>query len=162
MYLEKSQAYVTQEDIFLGTLTVKETIRYSAQLRLPTTLTKDEIIGIVEGTITEMGLQDCADQLIGNWHLRGISGGEKKRLSIALEILTRPRLLFLDEPTSGLDSASAFFVVQTLRNIAHDGRTVISSIHQPSGEVFALFEDLFLLSGGETVYFGAAAMAAKV
>lgn len=141
---------------------MRETIRYSALLRLPDTLTNNEINGTVEGTIAEMGLQDCADQLIGNWHMRGISGGEKKRLSIALEILTRPRLLFLDEPTTGLDSASAFFVVQTLRSIAHDGRTVISSIHQPSGEVFALFEDLLLLSGGETVYFGAAAMVAKV
>ncbi|XP_058750916.1 ABC transporter G family member 15-like [Vicia villosa] len=149
-------AYVTQEDIMLGTLTVRETISYSANLRLPTTMTKQEINDIVEGTITEMGLQDCADRLIGNWHLRGISGGEKKRLSIALEILTRPCLLFLDEPTSGLDSASAYFVAQTLRNIAHDGRTVISSIHQPSSEVFALFDDLFLLSGGQTIYFGPA------
>ena len=158
----KLQAYVTQEDVLLGTLTVKETISYSAHLRLPTTMTKEEISSIVDGTIIEMGLQDCADRLIGNWHLRGISGGEKKRLSIALEILTRPRLLFLDEPTSGLDSASAFFVVQTLRNVARDGRTVISSIHQPSSEVFALFDDLFLLSGGETVYFGEAKMAVEV
>ncbi|KAG2674838.1 hypothetical protein I3760_13G155700 [Carya illinoinensis] len=154
-------AYVTQEDVMLGTLTVKETITYSAHLRLPTKLTKEEVNSIVEGTIMEMGLQDCADRMIGNWHLRGISGGEKKRLSIALEILTRPRLLFLDEPTSGLDSASAFFVVQTLRTIARDGRTVISSIHQPSSEVFALFDDLFLLSTGETVYFGEAKMAVK-
>ncbi|GAV67897.1 ABC_tran domain-containing protein/ABC2_membrane domain-containing protein, partial [Cephalotus follicularis] len=154
-------AYVTQEDILLGTLTVKETIAYSSLLRLPSTMTKQEINDIVEATIMEMGLQDCADRLIGNWHLRGISGGEKKRLSIAIEILTRPRLLFLDEPTSGLDSAAAFFVVQTLRSIAHDGRTVISSIHQPSSEVFSLFDDLFLLSGGETVYFGEAKMATQ-
>ncbi|XP_075635929.1 ABC transporter G family member 15-like [Castanea sativa] len=152
-------AYVTQEDILLGTLTVRETLTYSANLRLPTSMTIEEVNGIVEGTIIEMGLQECADRLIGNWHLRGISGGEKKRLSIALEILTRPCLLFLDEPTSGLDSASAFFVVQTLRNIAHDGRTVIASIHQPSSEVFALFDDLFLLSGGQTVYFGPANLA---
>ncbi|KAE8037196.1 hypothetical protein FH972_009806 [Carpinus fangiana] len=151
-------AYMTQEDILLGTLTIRETLTYSAHMRLPTTMTKQEINGVVEGTIIEMGLQDCADGLIGNWHLRGISGGEKKRLSIALEILARPSLLFLDEPTSGLDSASAFFVVQTLRNIAHDGTTVISSIHQPSSEVFALFDDLFLLSGGKTVYFGAAGL----
>ncbi|KAK2998764.1 hypothetical protein RJ639_024557 [Escallonia herrerae] len=149
-------AYVTQEDILLGTLTVKETITYSAQLRLPGNMTKDQVNEIVEGTIMEMGLQDCADQLIGNWHLRCISGGEKKRLGIALEILTRPSLLFLDEPTSGLDSASAFFVVQALRNVCCGGRTIISSIHQPSSEVFALFNDLFLLSGGETVYFGEA------
>lgn len=146
----------------LGTLTVKETLTYSANLRLPTYMTKEQVNGTVEGTLMEMGLQDCANRLIGNWHLRGLSGGEKKRLSIALEILTSPRLLILDEPTSGLDSASAFFVVQTLRNIARDGRTVISSIHQPSSEVFALFDDLFLLSGGETVYFGEANMAIKV
>jgi ABC-type multidrug transport system ATPase subunit len=153
---------VTQEDVLLGTLTVRETIAYSAHLRLPTRMTKEEVSSIVEGTIMEMGLQDCADRLIGTWHLRGVSGGEKKRVSIALEILTRPRLLFLDEPTSGLDSASAFFVVQTLRNIARDGRTVISSIHQPSSEVFALFDDLYLLSSGETVYFGEAKLAVQV
>ncbi|EOY32730.1 hypothetical protein QUC31_019293 [Theobroma cacao] len=154
-------AYVTQEDVMLGTLTVRETVSYSAHLRLPNNLTKEEVRDIVEGTIMEMGLQECADSVIGNWHLRGISGGEKKRLSIALEIITMPKILFLDEPTSGLDSASAFFVVQSLRNIARDGRTVISSVHQPSSEVFALFDDLFLLSGGETVYFGEAKMAVE-
>ncbi|KAI4386244.1 hypothetical protein MLD38_004190 [Melastoma candidum] len=154
-------AYVTQEDVMLGTLTVRETIHYSALLRLPAMMTKEEVNAIVDGTIIELGLQECADRVIGNWHMRGISGGEKKRLSIALEILTRPHLLFLDEPTSGLDSASAFFVVQTLRNIARDGRTVISSIHQPSSEVFALFDDLYLLSGGETVYYGEAKMAVE-
>ncbi|KAK4482431.1 hypothetical protein RD792_009588 [Penstemon davidsonii] len=153
-------AYVTQEDIFLGTLTVKETITYSAMLRLPSNTTRYEINQTVENTITEMGLEDCADHLIGNWHLRGISGGEKKRLSIALEIITQPRLLFLDEPTSGLDSASAFFVVQGLKSVASSGgRTIVSSIHQPSSEVFALFDDLLLLSNGETIYFGEAKMA---
>ncbi|CAN4120983.1 unnamed protein product [Withania somnifera] len=154
-------AYVTQEDTLLGTLTPRETITYSAHLRLPTSMTKEEVNDIVEGTIMEMGLGDCADRLVGNWQLRGISGGEKKRLSIALEILVRPRILFLDEPTTGLDSASAFFVVQALKNISCDGRTVISSIHQPSSEVFALFDDLFLLSGGETVYFGDAKLAVQ-
>ncbi|KNA18805.1 hypothetical protein SOVF_067510 [Spinacia oleracea] len=148
-------AYVTQENVLLGTLTVRETLTYSAYLRLPPNLTKEEVEGIVEGAIMEMGLQECADTIIGNWHLRGISGGEAKRLSIALEILTRPRLLFLDEPTTGLDSASAFFVVQALRSVARDGgRTVVSSIHQPSSEVFTLFDDLCLLSSGELVYFG--------
>ncbi|XVF04755.1 hypothetical protein REPUB_Repub05bG0112500 [Reevesia pubescens] len=154
-------AYVTQEDVMLGTLTVRETVTYSAHLRLPNNLTKEEVKDIVEGTIMEMGLLECADTVIGNWHLRGISGGEKKRLSIALEILTMPKILFLDEPTTGLDSASAFFVVQALRNIARDGRTVVSSIHQPSSEVFALFDDLFLLSSGESVYFGEAKMAVE-
>ncbi|KAF3519368.1 hypothetical protein DY000_02059238 [Brassica cretica] len=156
-----TSAYVTQEDVLLGTLTVRESIAYSAHLRLPSKLSRKEISDIVEATITDMGLQECSDRSIGNWHMRGISGGEKKRLSIALEVLTKPSLLFLDEPTSGLDSASAFFVVQILRNIASNGKTVISSIHQPSGEVFALFDDLLLLSGGETVYFGEAKFATK-
>ncbi|KAL3324649.1 hypothetical protein AABB24_038659 [Solanum stoloniferum] len=156
-------AYVTQEDILMGTLTVRETIQYSAQLRLPSNMSKDEVNEIVNNVIIEMGLEDCAQNLIGNWHLRGISGGEKKRLSIALEIITQPQLLFLDEPTSGLDSASAYFVVQVLKNIAcgENGRTIICSIHQPSSEVFALFDDLFLLSSGETIYFGEAKLAVE-
>ncbi|CAI9091247.1 OLC1v1026217C2 [Oldenlandia corymbosa var. corymbosa] len=154
-------AYVTQEDIFLGTLTIRETIKYSAQLRLPNNITKDEANDIIENTMMEMGLLDCADNIIGNWHFRGVSGGEKKRLSIALEILTQPQLLFLDEPTSGLDSASAFFATQVLKNVAYGGKTVIASIHQPSSEVFTLFDDLILLSGGETIYYGEAKMAVE-
>ncbi|CAA6655701.1 unnamed protein product [Spirodela intermedia] len=147
-------AYVTQDDNLIGTLTVRETILYSAGLRLPDNMPWKDKRDLVDSTINEMGLQDCADTVIGNWHLRGISGGEKRRVSIAIEILMRPRLLFLDEPTSGLDSASAFFVTQTLRGLSRDGRTVIASIHQPSSEVFELFDRLYLLSGGKAVYFG--------
>lgn len=156
------QSYVTQEDFLLGTLSVTETLTYSAKLRLPAKFTKNEIKTVVENTIMKMGLQDCADKKIGNWHLRGISGGEKRRLSISLEILTQPHVMFLDEPTSGLDSASAFFVIEALRNIALDGRIVICSIHQPSSFVFDLFDDLCLLSSGETIYFGEANAAIKV
>ncbi|XP_008664814.1 ABC transporter G family member 11 isoform X1 [Zea mays] len=155
-------AYVTQDDNLIGTLTVRETISYSARLRLPDSMPREEKQALVEGTIAEMGLQDCADTVVGNWHLRGISGGEKRRVSIALEILMRPRLLFLDEPTSGLDSASAFFVTQTLRGLARDGgRTVVASVHQPSSDVFLLFDCLYLLSGGRTVYFGKASEACE-
>lgn len=156
------QSYVTQEDLFLGSLTVRETLEYSAHLRLPSTMTKDDKNEVVDETLTKMGLQDCAENNIGNWHLRGISNGEKRRLSICIEILTQPHVLLLDEPTSGLDSASSFFVILALRNIAHDGRIVICSIHQPSSDVFNLFNDLLLLAGGETVYFGEAKMAVKV
>lgn len=152
-------AYVTQDDTLIGTLTVRESITFSAQLRLPDRMPTAEKMAIVESAIVEMGLQECADTPLGNWHLRGISGGEKRRVSIATEILMRPRLLFLDEPTSGLDSASAFFVTQTIRNLARDGRTVIASIHQPSSEVFELFDNLFLLSAGKVVYFGLASEA---
>lgn len=78
-------------------------ISYSARLRLPEDTNGAAKKELVENTIVEMGLQDCADTVIGNWHLRGISGGEKRRVSIALEIIMKPKLLFLDEPTSGLD-----------------------------------------------------------
>ncbi|BBH07316.1 ABC-2 type transporter family protein [Prunus dulcis] len=135
-------SYVTQEDLFLGSLTVRETLEYSAHLRLPSTMTKDDKNEVVDETLTKMGLQDCAENNIGNWHLR-------------------PHVLLLDEPTSGLDSASSFFVIWALRNIAHDGRIVICSIHQPSSDVFNLFNDLLLLAGGETVYFGEAKMAVQ-
>ena len=156
------QSYTTQEDFLFGTLTVKETLTYSAHLRLPSTMTKDEINSVIENTIMKMGLQDCADNKVGNWHLRGLSGGEKRRLSISLEILTQPCVLFLDEPTSGLDSASALFVIHALKNIALDGRIVVCSIHQPSSFIFDLFDDLCLLSSGETIYFGEAKLAVKV
>jgi ABC-type multidrug transport system ATPase subunit len=100
------QAYVTQSDDLIATLTVKEYLHYAADLRLPSShalITRAEKREIVNNTIQQMGLQECANTHVGNWHLRGLSGGEKRRLSIALEILTRPRLLFLDEPTTGLD-----------------------------------------------------------
>ncbi|XP_015898029.2 ABC transporter G family member 15-like [Ziziphus jujuba] len=154
-------SYLNQEDIFLGALTVRETITYSANLRLSKKMDKNEINEQVERTIMEMGLEHCANNKIGNWHLRGISDGEKKRLSIALEILTHPYVMFLDEPTSGLDSASAYFVILALRNIALHGRIVVCSIHQPSYYLFDLFDDLYLLSGGQVVYFGEANMAVK-
>ncbi|XP_038693212.1 ABC transporter G family member 15-like isoform X2 [Tripterygium wilfordii] len=147
---------VTQEEVFLGTLTVKETLTYSAHLSLPSTMTMKERNKVVEDTITKMGLEYCADTRIGNRSSRGISSGEKRRLSISVQILKRPRVLFLDEPTSGLDSAAAFFVICTLRNIACNGTIVVCSIHQPSTDVFQLFDDLLLLASGETVYLGEA------
>ena len=141
---------------------MREILTYSAHLRLPSKMTNNEIDEIVQETIVKMGLQDCAENKIGNWHLRGISTGEKRRLSIGVEILTQPKVLFLDEPTSGLDSASAFFVLLVLNSIAHDGRIVVCSVHQPSSHLFDLFDDLLLLSNGETIYFGDAKLAVKV
>ncbi|XP_027349230.1 ABC transporter G family member 15-like [Abrus precatorius] len=160
-FYSKDVSYVAQEELFLGTLTVKETLTFSANMRLPSKMTKEEINKVVEETIMQMGLEDCADNKIGNWHSRGISNGEKKRLSIGLEILTQPHVLLLDEPTSGLDSASAFYVIQALCNIACNEKIVICSVHQPSSETFNLFDDLLLLSSGETVYFGEVKMALK-
>ncbi|KAK2651863.1 hypothetical protein Ddye_011719 [Dipteronia dyeriana] len=157
----RNVSYVTQDDYFLGTLSVREILTYSSHLRLPSNMTNNEIDEIVQETIVKMGLQDCAENKIGNWHSRGISTGEKRRLSIGVEILTQPKVLFLDEPTSGLDSASAFFVLLVLNSIAHDGRIVVCSVHQPSSHLFDLFDDLLLLSNGETIYFGDANLALK-
>ncbi|RRT65801.1 hypothetical protein B296_00014202, partial [Ensete ventricosum] len=151
-----SKAYVTQDDILMTTLTVREAVYYSAQLQLPKTMTTSEKRERAETTIRDMGLQAAMDARIGgNLSSAGISGGQKRRVSICIQILTRPKLLFLDEPTSGLDSAASYHVMNRIVNLAkHDGRTVLASIHQPGSDVFALFDDLCLLSDGKTVYFG--------
>lgn len=157
------QAYVTQEDILTTALTVGEVVYYSALLQLPDTMSKSEKRERAHTTIKEMGLQDVINTRIGGWSNKGISGGQKRRVSICLEILTRPKLLFLDEPTSGLDSAASYHVMKKITRLARqDGRTVIASIHQPSTEVFHLFHNLCLLSSGKTIYFGPISAANEV
>ncbi|XP_057976701.1 ABC transporter G family member 1-like [Malania oleifera] len=152
-----TSAYVTQDDTLIATLTVREALHYSAQLQLPDSISKSEKKERAEMTIREMGLQDAANTRIGGWGAKGLSGGQKRRLSICMEILTRPKLLFLDEPTSGLDSAASYYVMSRIAgHDCRDGRTIVASIHQPSSEVFELFDDLCLLSSGRTVYFGPA------
>ncbi|KAI6699532.1 hypothetical protein NL676_013856 [Syzygium grande] len=150
-----TSAYVTQDDTLITTLTVRETVYYSAQLQLPESMSKSEKKERAEATVREMGLQDARDTRIGGGSAKGLSGGQKRRVSICMEILTRPKLLFLDEPTSGLDSAASYHVMDRIAKLAHhDRRTVIASIHQPSSEVFELFHNLCVLSSGKTVYFG--------
>ncbi|KAK7396231.1 hypothetical protein VNO78_17091 [Psophocarpus tetragonolobus] len=122
---KKKSLYSKEVELFLGTLTVKVALTFSTNMRLPSKMTEEEINKVVEETIVKMGLEDCTNTRIGNWHSRGISNGEKKRLSIDHEILTQPYVLLLDEPTSGLDSASAFYVIHALCNIAHNGKIVI-------------------------------------
>ncbi|KAH7436825.1 hypothetical protein KP509_05G037400 [Ceratopteris richardii] len=146
--------YVTQDDALIATLTTYETLSYSANLQLPDSMSVYERQKRVQDSIREMGLQECADTPVGGWYIKGLSGGQKRRLSIAIETLKKRPLLFLDEPTSGLDSAAAFHVVKRLLTLARSGRTILVSIHQPSSEVFELFHYLCLLSSGKTVYFG--------
>ncbi|KAJ8769647.1 hypothetical protein K2173_005250 [Erythroxylum novogranatense] len=150
-----TSAYVTQDDTLMTTLTVREAVYYSAQLQLRDAMSTSEKKERADNTILEMGLQDSVDTRIGGWNVKGLSGGQKRRVSICIEILTRPKLLFLDEPTSGLDSAASYHVMNRIVKLAHQhGRTVIASIHQPSSEVFELFNNLCLLSSGRTVFFG--------
>ncbi|KDP40917.1 hypothetical protein JCGZ_24916 [Jatropha curcas] len=157
-----TSAYVTQDDTLITTLTVKEAVYYSAQLQLPDSMSKKEKKERAERTIREMGLQDSVNTRIGGWGAKGLSGGQKRRVSICIEILTHPKLLFLDEPTSGLDSAASYYVMSRIATLEQkDGirRTIIASIHQPSTEVFELFNTLCLLSSGKVVYFGPASAA---
>ncbi|KNA14536.1 hypothetical protein SOVF_106220 isoform A [Spinacia oleracea] len=157
-----TSAYVTQDDTLMTTLTVKEAVYYSAQLQLPDSMTKSEKIARANDAIRDMGLQGCINTRIGGWSVKGLSGGQKRRVSICIEILTKPRLLFLDEPTSGLDSAASYHVMSRIIKLAkQDQRTVIASIHQPSSEVFELFQNLCLLSCGKLIYFGPASTATE-
>ncbi|CAL9109532.1 unnamed protein product [Musa textilis] len=101
-----------------------------------------------------LGLERCQDSTIGGAYTRGISGGERKRVCIGNEILLDPSLLFLDEPTSGLDSTTALRIAQMLHNIAHAGKTVVTTIHLPSSRLFNMFDKLILLGRGSSLYFG--------
>ncbi|KAF8690800.1 hypothetical protein HU200_041190 [Digitaria exilis] len=159
---ERTQAYVTQENVLMATLTVRETIYYSAQIQLPDTMPVAEKLSWADDTIQEMGLTSAMDTRVGGRETKGISGGQRKRLSICLEILTRPRLLFLDEPTSGLDSAASFHVMSRIAGLAaREGMTVVAVVQQPCTEVFELFHGLCLLASGRTIYFGLAANATE-
>ncbi|KAI3851022.1 hypothetical protein MKX03_014447 [Papaver bracteatum] len=153
----RASAYVTQNDALTTMLTVKESVYYSAMLQLPQSMTSFEKKDRAETTIREMGLQDSMNTRIGGWNNKGLSEGQKRRVNICIEILTRPKLLFLDEPTSGLDSATSCHLMDRIVKLTQQcGMTVIVSIHQPSSEVFDLFNNLCLLSSGKTVYFGPA------
>ncbi|KAM0823360.1 hypothetical protein ACQ4PT_070914 [Festuca glaucescens] len=157
-----TSAYVTQEIMLMSTLSVREAVYYSAQLQLPETIPVAKKRAHAERVIREMGLGDAMDTRIGGRITKGISGGQRKRLTICIEMLTRPRLLFLDEPTSGLDSAASYHVMSHIARIAaKEGMTVVAAMHQPSGDVFELFHNLCLLAYGRTVFFGEAAHATE-
>ncbi|RWS22138.1 protein white-like isoform X1, partial [Leptotrombidium deliense] len=148
-------AYVQQDDLFLGTLTVREHLKFQAMLRMEKHYTRAERKVRVESVMQELGLNKCADNLIGYpGRIKGISGGERKRLAFASEVLTNPSIFICDEPTSGLDSYMAEQVIQVLHSMAQAGRTIMCTIHQPSSEVFALFNQLLLLADGRVAYMG--------
>ncbi|KAF7536984.1 hypothetical protein G7054_g4106 [Neopestalotiopsis clavispora] len=147
-------AYVIQQDILIPSLTVRETLRYSADLRLPRTVSREDRWRIVEEVILELGLKECANTRVGNSQRRGLSGGEKRRTSIGVQLLANPSVLFLDEPTTGLDATSAHQLVKTLKALAQKGRTIITTIHQPRSEIWGLFDNLIILSRGSPVFSG--------
>ncbi|KAK4371453.1 hypothetical protein RND71_010928 [Anisodus tanguticus] len=152
--LKVISAYVMQDDILYPMLTVEETLMFSAEFRLPRTLSKSKKKARVQALIDQLGLRSAAKTIIGDEGHRGVSGGERRRVSIGIDIIHDPIILFLDEPTSGLDSTSAFMVIKVLQRIAHSGSIVIMSIHQPSYRILGLLDRLIFLSRGLTVYSG--------
>ncbi|XP_052785141.1 broad substrate specificity ATP-binding cassette transporter ABCG2-like isoform X2 [Mya arenaria] len=146
--------YVVQDDVVMGTLSVRENFHFSAALRLSASVGPEERKERVNNVIRELGLQHCAETKIGNEFIRGVSGGERKRCNIGMELIISPPLLFLDEPTTGLDANTAGTVMLLLKKLALNGRTIIFSIHQPRYSIYRLIDNLVLLSLGETVYQG--------
>lgn len=150
-------SYVMQADRLLPNLTVRETLKYSAQLRLPSNASRFDIDEKVSKVIIEMGLRQVADNRIGGSIVRGISGGERRRVTIAIQLLQEPKILLLDEPTSGLDSFTARSLISSLADLAHNsGKIILLTIHQPRTDIFKMFDQVALLSGGQMIYFGTA------
>uniref|UniRef100_A0A673C3Y8 ATP-binding cassette sub-family G member 2-like n=1 Tax=Sphaeramia orbicularis TaxID=375764 RepID=A0A673C3Y8_9TELE len=148
--------YVVQDDVVMGTLTVRENFRFSAALRLPSSICQEEKEQKVNKLIQELGLSRVADSRVGTQLIRGISGGERKRTNIGMELIIDPPVLFLDEPTTGLDASTANSVLLLLKRMANHGRTIILSIHQPRYSIYRLFDSLTLLVSGKQVYHGPA------
>ena len=148
--------YVPQDDVLPGTSTVWEHLLFNAVLRLPEQTPREELYRCVVGWSNELGLGKVAESRIGDQFTRGLSGGEKRRVSIATALLTSPAIMFLDEPTTGLDSTNAAQVVDILAALGDQGVTVVLSIHQPRPDVFRLLDRVLVMSKmGDVVYCGA-------
>lgn len=128
----------------------------AAELRMPKGTSPTERTEAVESVIRRLGLSKCAETPVGDTKTRGLSGGEKKRLSIACELIAKPQLIMCDEPTSGLDAFAAERVMAALKQLTSDGHTILTSIHQPRSSIFEMFDDVCLLSEGQTLYHGPA------
>mmetsp|Transcript_9371 Transcript_9371/g.29940 ORF Transcript_9371/g.29940 Transcript_9371/m.29940 type:complete len:666 (-) Transcript_9371:83-2080(-) len=150
----KALSYVAQEESLMGHFTVYETLCFAARFHFGYRLSRDEFKAVIQEAMTNMGLAHVRDTIVGDIFKKGLSGGQKRRLSIAVELISRPSIVLLDEPTSGLDSASAFSVMKHLTQLAATGHTIVTTIHQPSSQIWALFDRFLLLSQGHTLYFG--------
>ena len=147
-------AYVMQDDVLFANLTVLETFEFASRMRLPASVSRKTKDALVNRIIKELGLDKAKNTRIGNAIYRGVSGGERKRTNIGIELLSGASLIFLDEPTSGLDAFQALNVMDSLWTLASTGRTVITTIHQPRSSIFKMFDILLLLSEGKCIYFG--------
>ncbi|CAI5468143.1 unnamed protein product [Closterium sp. Yama58-4] len=154
--VRRISAYVMQDDLMFPSLTSRETLMFAAKLRLVARgMTREEKEQKVESLLELLGLTKVADSFIGNESQRGVSGGERKRVAIGMEMVSDPRILFLDEPTSVVDSTSAYRVVQAIKDIAvQTGSIAIMVLHQPILRVLSLIDHLLLLASGYTIFDG--------
>ncbi|XP_067944031.1 uncharacterized protein [Watersipora subatra] len=160
--LRRKISFVLQNDIFLSQLTCWETIWYTALLRLPGSMPLEEKKKRVHDIIDTLDMRKCLKTKVGDVGHRGLSGGERKRTTIACELLTNPSLMLLDEPTSGLDSSTAYSLCSAIKAYARSsGKTVIMTIHQPSSKIFNMFNQLLLLCEGKVAYYGEVQHCAK-
>ncbi|KAJ3249108.1 hypothetical protein HDU78_007070 [Chytriomyces hyalinus] len=158
----KLVAYVDQDDLLLPSLTVRETLYFSAKLRLPESMSVKEKMGRVDEVLETLGLSHVAHSRVGGFGQRGISGGERRRVSIGVELVTSPGILFLDEPTSGLDSFNAHAVIEALHTLAHvHSKTVVFTVHQPRSDMYTMFDQVIVLAGGAALYAGRGVDAAQ-
>ncbi|KAJ9177826.1 hypothetical protein P3X46_012997 [Hevea brasiliensis] len=150
---KKISGYVTQRDTLFPLLTVEETLMFSAKLRLR--LPEEQLISRVKSLVQELGLEHVAMTRVGDERVRGISGGERRRVSIGVDVIHDPKVLILDEPTSGLDSTSALQIIGMLKVMAETrGRTIILSIHQPGFRIVKLFNSILLMANGSVLHHG--------
>ncbi|KAK3165205.1 hypothetical protein QOZ80_1AG0030250 [Eleusine coracana subsp. coracana] len=152
--IKRSSAYVMQDDRLFPMLTVYETLMFAADFRLGSTVSASDKKLRVENLIEQLGLTFSRNTYIGDEGTRGVSGGERRRVSIGVDIIHGPALLFLDEPTSGLDSTSAHSVIEKVHDIACAGSTVVLTIHQPSSRILLLLDHLIILARGQLMYSG--------
>lgn len=152
--IKQLRGFVPQDDIVHEHLTVREQLYYSARLRNAEKTSKQMINSIVEDVLNVMQLLDVQHSIVGNVERRGISGGQRKRVNIGLELAARPSILMLDEPTSGLDATTALDIIRSVKRLTAIGMTVVMVVHQPRYSLFTLFDEVLLLGGGQTVYLG--------
>eukprot|EP00884_Botryococcus_braunii_P004583 jgi/Botrbrau1/14125/Bobra.182_3s0068.1 len=153
-FMRRHTGYVEQQDALLSELTVREMLLYTADLKWPLGSSQHDKAAAVDELISKLGLTTCKNNLVGGVLSRQISGGECKRTTVGVALVTRPRVLFLDEPTTGLDSFNAFEVMRVVRNLATDGITLCATVHCPTQAIFELFDNLLIMQRGRTVYFG--------